>query len=479
MKALNILVFLFFAFLIAASTFLITQAPAPLNRSNLEEKTKIIDPHGLRKTPRNSLHDSELTSMPISQSEVSKSNVQESDEQFPTFCNKELNTESFNETVFILTRLSKSETCPKAYNRLKSSKSLKLANLDISDIYPLRFFPLLEHLDLNKNYISDLEPLKHLKNLKSLNISFNLLEDLSPISQLKNLEKIILDFNEIDDISPLASFTKLQLLQANHNHIENISPISLLMELNSLSIWENPIESEKNSYNCPTGKHISPPVNKFCTSDINQTPKRKYKLHYADKLKNKNRSSVFPKNSVEIWGYDTKSRKIILKTINFWIRQAKLFGDSEVLMESIRISKLLKHLLKKSDDSEISHNERFLVAIAAGTIQGISLISDNSRINNAKHMEFITVAPHNLGLDTGGLSYRYVGSSLIERALDLSSKITLEPASEESLKAYLKIGFSSIDEFDPLEDLGDGVLQGKKAVSLLEKLQFLRSKNEE
>jgi len=118
---------------------------------------------------------------------------------------------------------------------------LNFANLEDSDIEPLRHMVNLSHLNLYGNKITDISPLADLTNLKFLSLQDNQIADISVLAGLPNLTELILGGNQFIDISVLAGLTNLTTLELSRSQISDISVLAGLTNLTKLYLWENQI----------------------------------------------------------------------------------------------------------------------------------------------------------------------------------------------------------------------------------------------
>lgn len=197
--------------------------------------------------------------------------------------------------------------------------------------------------------------------------------------------------------------------------------------------------------------------------------------------------TIFPANSVEVWSVSKQTLKKLETILVQWIIIGKGYGNVSVFPESVRINEMLletirEYLAAKPEDlgdQEITPQSLFLVAKTQGDIHGIALLGGDEKQKYTRKIEYLTVAPSDLDPKIQDHSYRYVGSSIVEKSLELSDTITLEPANKSSAIAYQKMGFITlkVDESNA-EDLGVGALFGNSADKLKLKLASLRSPKE-
>jgi len=129
------------------------------------------------------------------------------------------------------------------YSRDKEGNiiGLNLYGAGKADIFFLRNFPLLTHLNLELNKISDLSPLQHLMNLTKLELSLNIIADLAPLQHLTNLTQLYLYSNQITDLAPLQPLTNLNELYLHDNQITDLDPLQKLINLTVLGLSGNKI----------------------------------------------------------------------------------------------------------------------------------------------------------------------------------------------------------------------------------------------
>ena len=143
---------------------------------------------------------------------------------------------------------------------------------DIKEISDIKYFRVLEELNISFNEISDLTPLAEIKTLKTLGFSGIKARDLSPLKDLTNMECLIfcwnynksnddLGFENLDalsnminlkhidaknagikDITVLSNLTKLWDVQLCDNQITNITPLGNLKGLKIVLLADNPVK---------------------------------------------------------------------------------------------------------------------------------------------------------------------------------------------------------------------------------------------
>ena len=191
---------------------------------------------------------------------------------------------------------------------------------------------------------------------------------------------------------------------------------------------------------------------------------------------------VFPEKSVQVWEVNNRTLLILQEAVRKWVIFAKQMGQTGVFPESVRINEMFldsigEYLEAKKGECELEINQHslFLVAVVNETIHGVALLNGSPK-NYTRKIEYLTVAPANLDRGSSQDSFSYVGSSIVEKSLELSDTITLEPANESSAAAYQKMGFITlkVDEAKK-DDLGVGILFGNAADKLKLKLHQLRS----
>jgi hypothetical protein len=122
---------------------------------------------------------------------------------------------------------------------------LNSANLEDSDIEPLRYMVNLTRLQLVDNQISNISNIATLSNLTSLALSGNQINDVSALAGLTNLSELFLNNNKISDISVLTGLTSLTLLILDNNQINEVSALKDLKNLTVLALRDNPISTEQ------------------------------------------------------------------------------------------------------------------------------------------------------------------------------------------------------------------------------------------
>lgn len=109
---------------------------------------------------------------------------------------------------------------------LKSIKSLRIWNTEITSLKGIEQLESLEELDISSAGITDISLLQNLKNLKKLNLYGNNILDISELSKLSNLEYLNLRCNSnLKDISALTNLVKLKELYITNTNVDNISPL--------------------------------------------------------------------------------------------------------------------------------------------------------------------------------------------------------------------------------------------------------------
>ncbi|MFK7826240.1 MAG: hypothetical protein AB8G05_18955 [Oligoflexales bacterium] len=191
---------------------------------------------------------------------------------------------------------------------------------------------------------------------------------------------------------------------------------------------------------------------------------------------------VFPARSVEVWDSSIASLKILEKVLIEWIELADKLGKQVVFLESVKINKMLLESIKECLQANIDEKSKleinqfsvFLVAVLQGEVHGLALLSRNSKQLYTRKIEYLSVAPYNLD-KYSDKSFRYVGSSIVEKSLELSETITIEPGNKGSAVAYEKMGFITLklDECSK-EEFGIGALFGSSAHKLIQRLSKLR-----
>ena len=108
---------------------------------------------------------------------------------------------------------------------MKTFRSLKLEDREITNISGLEYATELEHLFLGRNKISNYDPLAQLSKLKRLFLWANDINDLNVLPPMPQLELLDLNWNQISDLSPLAEFTSLKELWLQGNKLANTSTV--------------------------------------------------------------------------------------------------------------------------------------------------------------------------------------------------------------------------------------------------------------
>lgn len=127
-------------------------------------------------------------------------------------------------------------------------KELKLINIGITDITPLKWFSNLTHIELqnieqpNPNNVNDISSLKNLKKLTYLDLSCNDISNVSVINGLTNLTNLYLGYTDnIKNISFIKYLKKLKHLGLEGMNLGNISTLSTCNNLEELNLWSNDI----------------------------------------------------------------------------------------------------------------------------------------------------------------------------------------------------------------------------------------------
>ena len=120
-------------------------------------------------------------------------------------------------------------------------KTLKLTNLQISDISVLFYLSNLNHLECTRMPLFDLSPLSGLTNLTDLNIKNTIVSDLKPISSLDQMKSLIISGTHIKTLKPLSNFINLEQIELNNTPVKAIKPLLPLSQLNSVECYNTKI----------------------------------------------------------------------------------------------------------------------------------------------------------------------------------------------------------------------------------------------
>ena len=402
-------------------------------------------------------------------------------------CDRARHSDEFNDTVSKIVKVLNRTDCVKCFTEFHRIRSLNLNRQKISELRPLLFFERLEDLNLSQNDIVDPGVLSGLSDLRKLDLSQNEISDPGRIARIKTLSILNIRKNDLDSLTGFSKLTELKILDSQDNRIADLNPLKKSHTLTDAQFWGNPVERHRPRSLCPRGTGVAKVIHDFCTAH------HRIKISRADyskpaypevnrpiRLRSSKRYDVFPGGSVEIWSVNFETKKILARVLDDWIDLATKAKKFEYMSESARISTLMRTYITEDDDDpdqddRADDDSMFLVAVANRKIQALALIAEDEKINYAMNLKFLTVAPHNLGIDIGEASFKYVGSSVVEKALEITGKITLEPGSPSSSTAYIRMGFTSLSKDQPLSELGDGIIKGDQARSLSEKLKALRA----
>ena len=165
---------------------------------------------------------------------------------FLTIAKDRFASESKKHTIQAIIEAVGEKTPEAAYEKISSSKSLRLANLGLTDISPLGSFPQLEYLDLSGNNIKDLNPIRQMRNLVFLDLSNNQISDIEVLSYIGSLNFLDLSRNEISNISSVKNQLNMFFLFLNNNDIDDISMLDSLKRLRILDLSKNEIDDVKS-----------------------------------------------------------------------------------------------------------------------------------------------------------------------------------------------------------------------------------------
>ena len=116
----------------------------------------------------------------------------------------------------------------------------------IRDLFPLRYLPQLEVLDISDTAATGWEVLKELPNLREFHASFCELGDFSIIAQLHNLEVLDVSYSFVNEANwhILHKFPELKELYCNACHPHSLQGFTSLDKLRVLSVFFNDIKPE-------------------------------------------------------------------------------------------------------------------------------------------------------------------------------------------------------------------------------------------
>lgn len=115
--------------------------------------------------------------------------------------------------------------------------SLTCIHNNLRCIKPLKYFKLLEYLDLSYNYIEDLRPISKLENLTYLSLRGNILSNIEPLKNLVNLEELdLVNCRTSINIYYLSKMKNLNRLCCNSNTINHVNCLPMLTSLCYLNL---------------------------------------------------------------------------------------------------------------------------------------------------------------------------------------------------------------------------------------------------
>jgi hypothetical protein len=132
----------------------------------------------------------------------------------------------------------------------KLKKISVAGNKTLTSIAGIENAPLLEELQANKSPISDVSGLGQLTNLKTIGMMMNNLTDISAFAPLHKLEDVTLNYNKITDISALSQKPQLNTLLLYATPVIDISPLYTNLALDIVGITGN------DTISCPQFDHL-------------------------------------------------------------------------------------------------------------------------------------------------------------------------------------------------------------------------------
>ncbi len=119
-------------------------------------------------------------------------------------------------------------------------ESINLANNNITDIEPLKYYPGLKRIDLSNNSFSSVNVLSSLSGLESLSLNNTHIVNLDTLRNLKNLHELAIASNNISELSQIA-LPYLEKLDVSSNQIKSLEGLKNLANLKELNISKNQI----------------------------------------------------------------------------------------------------------------------------------------------------------------------------------------------------------------------------------------------
>ena len=114
---------------------------------------------------------------------------------------------------------------------------------NLGSLVPLQKLYLLKSLKMNDIQISDLGPISGMHTLEVLIISNNPVEDLEAISGLTGLRHLEFKNTPISDLRPLAGLTNLKIIDMAGTQIKKLNEIAALDQLEQISFYNTSIKS--------------------------------------------------------------------------------------------------------------------------------------------------------------------------------------------------------------------------------------------
>ncbi len=134
-------------------------------------------------------------------------------------------------------------------HRLISLHAVKIADVSISDIHPLKEFIRLNELKVSGTQIRNLSPLSFLTSLESLDVSRNPLEDISGVRSLSNLHVLNISNTPVEDLRILSTLYRIEVLNCSGTQIKGLDGLERLTALNDLDCSNTSVKKLDPVYN--------------------------------------------------------------------------------------------------------------------------------------------------------------------------------------------------------------------------------------
>lgn len=145
-------------------------------------------------------------------------------------------------TVHELLKISGSNDCQTAFERLNSKYEINLSFRGISRLEPLRDFKQLKKLTLIENKIEDLAPIQGLSALEELDISFNKVESLNALNGMK-LRILSASDNPLAQVDELRDLPEVRFMDISEGQLAALPDTSKMENLRDLIAVNNRIDS--------------------------------------------------------------------------------------------------------------------------------------------------------------------------------------------------------------------------------------------